>query len=411
MNQTNPKSNANLHSTSNDSKWLLILMIISLLTIAVHGYLSIQHYQLKLGLAQGQSVCNISATFNCDSVAVSKYATLFGIPMALLGLISQVVFFILLLTVRFNLSSSSDWARRFLLWFSLFVFGTSLVMGSISAFALGTYCLFCMSAYALSIVQLFGAFKIQRESVFPKFGSDIGHLFSQARWVLVLLILIPGLAWLTHAVVLDSYGFNRMNVAIQDSLTQWEASPQLDFKENQGLVLYRGNGTPKITLVEFADFLCPHCKAASPTLEAFTQSHPDVKMIFKVFPLDGKCNKAITHQGDGLRCRLSAAMLCAQNLSQKGWDAHHWIFERQEQLYNNGSDFKTVTENITKDLGLDKAAFETCLNADATNEAVASMAQEGATIGGTPTIFVNGKLLERGQALPVLEALYQKLTR
>jgi protein-disulfide isomerase/uncharacterized membrane protein len=404
MNQTQKQPLAK----NNENTWLLILMIVSLVTMAVHAYLTLQHYQLKLGLAEGRSVCNLNATFNCDSVAISKYSALFGIPMALLGLLSQIVFFIALFTVRFDLSTKIAWLRRFLFWFSCFVFATSVVMGLISTFALGTFCLFCMATYLLSIVQLIGAWKIQPQSPFSFLSSDIGTLLMEARWVLVLLVLIPGIGWMSNAMILDSYGFGRIQVAIQDSLAQWDAAPTQNFQEDRGLSLTRSAGPVKMTIVEFADFLCPHCKAASPTLEAFTQSHPDVKLIFKTFPLDGKCNKAISRAGDGLRCQLAAAVVCAQNQGQKGWEAHHWIFERQEQFHT--TTFSNVSDQIVKDLHLDKPSFDTCLNADATQETIQSMAQEGASIPGTPTIFVNGKVLERGQALPVLEALYQKLS-
>lgn len=403
-----PQKTANPSAKISTSTWYILLFIVSLATMAVHAYLTLQHYQLKLGLAEGKSLCNVSSTFNCDSVAISSYATLFGIPMALLGLISQVVFFVLLLAARLELSSSTESLRRFLFWISTFVFGTSVVMALISAFGLGTYCLFCMTAYALSILQLTGAWKIQLESPLARIREDLGALLSQARWALILFLLIPVFGWLAHSILLDSYGFGRLQIAIDESVATWESSPTLEFQTERGLSQQKGSGPTKMTIVEFADFLCPHCKAASPSLEAFAQSHPDVRLIFKTFPLDGKCNKAVTRQGDGLRCRLSAAMICAENLNQKGWEAHHWIFERQEHLYTTAG-FESVSNEISKDLGLDKASFESCLNADGTHDSILAMAQEGASISGTPTVFVNGKLLPRGQILPVLEAVYKKL--
>lgn len=389
------------------SLWLTVLMIVSLLTMFVHGYLTLQHYQLKLGLSDGKSLCNISSTFNCDSVAISTYATLFGIPMALLGLMTQVVFFILLVATRFHLSSTTETLRRTLFWMSAFVFAVSIVMGAISSLALGTYCLYCMVAYALSLVQVVGAWKIQEEPPLSRLSEDAGILVSTARWVLILFVLIPALGWMSHSVLLNTYGFGRLKIAIEDSLASWESAPVLPFQEDRGLVLQRGQGPAKMVIVEFADFLCPHCKTASPSLEAFTQSHTDVKLIFKTFPLDGKCNKSVQRPGDGQRCRLSAAMVCAQKMGEKGWDAHHWIFDRQEKLY--ASSWDTVSADMAKDLGLEKAAFDTCLNADDTQESILAMAQEGASISGTPTVFVNGKLLPRGQVLPVLEAVYKKL--
>lgn len=390
--------------------WISILMILSLITMGVHLYLTIQHYQLKLGLAQSPAVCNVNTTFNCDAVGISRFATLFGIPMALLGLITQVIFFIYLLAVRFHLSSHSERLRRYLFWFSLFVVGVSLVMGFFSSFFLGTYCLFCIAAYVLSFLQIGAAWKAQYESPVREFGSDLKIWLTANRWPLVLSLLIPLFGWIGNSVILDSYGFGRLNQLIQDSLAHWESSQPQNFKLDQGLTTSRTEGDSKFTIVEFADFLCPHCKTASPTLESFTQAHPDVKLVFKMFPLDGKCNKAIQRQGDGLRCRLSAAVYCAQTQGQKGWDAHHWIFDRQES-YSSGLEFNKSLEDMSKELGLDAAAMATCVNSDEAQEAILAQAQEGATanITGTPSVFVNGKALPAGQYLPVLEALYRKL--
>ena len=395
-------------SRISEQTWLILLMVISVLTMAVHLYLTLQHYQLKLGLAESPAVCNVSSTFNCDTVSISRYATLFGIPMALLGLITQVIFFTFLISARFSLSSADSSIRRLLFWISLFVAGVSLVMGSFSAFALGTYCLFCMAAYGLSVLQLVASWKLQGTPLLSRLGSDFGIFIKQSRWVPILLILIPVFAKISHSIVLDSYGFGKLEMIVQDAVSYWESSPVVNFKPETGLQLPARSGEAKMTIVEFADFLCPHCKSAFPTLDAFAQSHPDIQLTYKAFPLDKKCNKDIQREGDGLTCRLTSAVFCAESMNQKGWAAHHWVFERQETFFRGAGDW---VSQISQDLQLDKQALETCMNSDATHESLQSMAQEGvdAKIQGTPTIYVNGKLLQRGQFLPILEAIYKKL--
>lgn len=403
------KSTTPVIDQKTERTWLLVLMLVSIATLGVHFYLSVQHYQLKLGLNEGQSVCNISSLFNCDSVAISRYSTFMNIPVALLGLLSQLVFLTLLLAVRFELSAFPSHLRRLLLWFSIFVAGVSVVMGFVSATRLGTFCLFCITAYVLSFIQLLGAWKVQHSSPWTQLSSDLKTLFTQTRWVLVLVILIPSLSWVSNSVILDSYGLGQLKLITADALNRWENSPAQNFTE-EGLALGPAAGKASMVIVEFADFLCPHCKTASPSLEAFTHSHPDVRMVFKAFPLDGKCNQAIQREGDGTRCRLSAAVLCAEKLNQKGWQASHWVFARQEEL-SRGIDVNALTERMGTELSLDSSQLKECLNSDQIQEQLLSMAKEGATaeIQGTPSIFVNGKLLEKGQFIPVLEALHKKL--
>ena len=39
------------------------------------------------------------------------------------------------------------------------------------------------------------------------------------------------------------------------------------------------------TLVEFFDYRCPYCKVAAPQLPAFLAAHPNVRLVFKEFPI------------------------------------------------------------------------------------------------------------------------------
>jgi uncharacterized membrane protein/protein-disulfide isomerase len=380
--------------------------------MATHFYLTNQHYDLKLGSASGPSICNISSTFNCDSVAASRYADLLGIPVALLGLITQVIFFILLISARFELSGNNALIKRTLFWLSAFTLLMSIVMGGISSFLLGTYCLFCMTAYGLSILQMLGAWKIQDSSPLAHLGEDLSHLFTESKWVLILVLLIPGLGWMVNSMMLKSAGMDKIELVIQDSLAEWEAGPTQSFQPDRGLFEGKAGAEPIMKIVEFADFLCPHCKMASTPLEAFTQAHHDVQLNFKVFALDGTCNKSIPTRGDGLRCKLGASVFCAEKLAGKGWPAHHWIFERQDEFHQT-TDAKPIVEKMSHDLSLDADKVQSCMNEDSTQESLEAMAQEGAAahIQGTPTIFVNGKILPRGQFLPVLEGLYKKLKK
>lgn len=388
--------------------WFLVLLATSFVTLLVHGYLSLHGYNLKLGLEAGQSLCNVSTTFNCDSAAVSRYASVFGVPMALLGLITQLALLIFLFSSQWGLSRYSELLRRLTFWLAFFVAGISLVMASISIFVLGSYCPFCIVTYVLSFISLFAAFRYQIENPWSQISTDFSLLLTSVRWPVVILLAVPALGYVSNAIVLDSYGFGKMDLIIQDSLSQWEHSPTNDFKLDQGLVF--GNTNPKMRIVEFADFLCPHCRIAYSALHAFAQSHPDVQLIFKTFPLDAKCNKSLTHEGDGHRCKLSGSVFCAEKLFKKGWEFHNWIFDHQESLGTLDQFAKTLDEVSL----LNKVSVETiktCLNEDPTQEALLAMGLEGlkARVQGTPAIFVNGKALPRGQFLPVLEALYQKL--
>lgn len=48
-----------------------------------------------------------------------------------------------------------------------------------------------------------------------------------------------------------------------------------------------GNPNGKITVVEFFDYQCPHCVDMAPVMDAIIKANPDVRVIYKEFPIRG----------------------------------------------------------------------------------------------------------------------------
>lgn len=392
------------------TKIFLILLALGLLTLLDHSYLTYEFYNLNSGMGSGNGICNISAMFNCDAVAASSYAKMSGIPMALLGLITQIVLLILLLGSQTGMVENPSQTRRYFFWGTAFVALISIVMGSISTFKLGTYCLFCMGAYLMSFLSLILAWFYQDKNPMATLGDDLRDLFTSSRWVLVMVVLIPLVGIVGNGVIGSSYDINKMTPMIHANIESWKISPEQNFDLNKGLVLQNGSQTPIMTIVEFADFRCPHCRLAYPGLHAFVQSHRDVKLIFKSFPLDGTCNKAMSRNGDGLTCKLAFTAFCADETAHKGWEAHHWIYDHQEE-FQTITDFPDKLHQLSQVLKLDEQKMNDCINSDEITQRVQSMAAEGANakIEGTPAVFVNNRQFNGGQFLPFLEGIYQEL--
>src|SRR5262249_18701251 len=50
----------------------------------------------------------------------------------------------------------------------------------------------------------------------------------------------------------------------------------------------KGAANAPVTILEFADFECPHCRLVAPQLDAVVEAHKnDVRFVFKFFPLSG----------------------------------------------------------------------------------------------------------------------------
>ncbi|MCA9574163.1 MAG: thioredoxin domain-containing protein [Polyangiales bacterium] len=154
----------------------------------------------------------------------------------------------------------------------------------------------------------------------------------------------------------------------------------------------RGRNDALVTLVVFTDFECPFCSRLRPTLDSLVQQYGrDLRVVLRHNPLPFH-----TH------ARL-AAEAAAEAFAQGGDDMffryHDLLFDNQRALT------RADLESYAQQLGLDMARFRQALDNHthaATIDADQALAQQlGAT--GTPSIFVNGKLLRGAQPLSVFQ--------
>ena len=143
---------------------------------------------------------------------------------------------------------------------------------------------------------------------------------------------------------------------------------------------FRGPADAPVVIVEFTDFQCPYCARLGTTLDEIMKRYPGkIKIVYKSFPLNSH------------RYAYEAA-LAAMAAYEKGkfWEFYKALFDNYSQL----NDAK-ITE-IRKKFGLDTPAFDLLMNSEKVRTKVSEDAQEGIRLGvhGTPTVFINGKLLK-----------------
>lgn len=374
------------------------LLIVSLLiTIGLFTYLTIHHYALKVGLGS-DSLCSISSNINCDAAATSSFAEIADIPIAILG---GFFSFILLCFVGFyqlGFIESSTYLKNTVRTMLASAVAVSVVFGFVSFFVIKVLCPFCTATYVFALLNLFLGWNLVQD-VGDKF--DFKNYFGAYKSHIVALALIPFFSWVTAGMIEKNYGLDELNKYIPSWIAQWKASTEYAFDNNVGLTNNVTN--PKYTLVEFADFKCPHCKVASQVIDTFLKGRSDVLFVFKPYPLDGNCNDGVTHKGDSSRCTLAAYTLCAEKIAKKGWSMHHWIFEHQERIIGV-NDAKSLLPEIEKDLALDTKALAECADSAETFAEIKRGTQEGANakVEGTPAIYMNGKFLPRAHILEVL---------
>jgi protein-disulfide isomerase len=153
-----------------------------------------------------------------------------------------------------------------------------------------------------------------------------------------------------------------------------------------------GSSDARVTIVEFADFQCPHCRELDEALKTI-EGHYKFRLVYKDFPISTIHPWADT-AAIGARCAFMQA-------PEAFWKLHDAIFKNQELI---------STENIWDKLGefaaqagLDKEAFKSCMSSPEAKRAVEANREAGValSITSTPTLFVNGRPVIGGDIAPL----------
>jgi protein-disulfide isomerase len=153
----------------------------------------------------------------------------------------------------------------------------------------------------------------------------------------------------------------------------------------------RGPASAPVTLVEFSDFQCPFCIAATPQLDALLRAYPSqVKLVFKEFPLDSHSQAA-----------LAAAAALAANKQGKFWQLYDAMFAQKGNLSRRG------ILSLAAAAHLDMNRFQADLDSAEIKRAVQKDIADGEQISvdSTPTLFIDGQRFNGPVTLAALKPI------
>jgi protein-disulfide isomerase len=143
-----------------------------------------------------------------------------------------------------------------------------------------------------------------------------------------------------------------------------------------------GPADAPITIIEFGDFNCHYCKrffddTLSPLLDAYEGR---IHFVFRDFPILGP---------DSIQAALAAE--CADDQGQF-WGFHNLVYQDQILTRDNFLAYAA-------DLDMDVDTFTTCLDDAVHQDEITTdyLAGSQLGVGGTPTFFINGKILVGAQ--------------
>lgn len=138
----------------------------------------------------------------------------------------------------------------------------------------------------------------------------------------------------------------------------------------------RGSLDAPVTIIEYADYECPYCQQIQPALDKLeTEYKGRIAFVYKDVPLPMHANAQ----------KASEATHCA-GVQGKYWELHD-LLAKSKRL-----DIASLKQGA-RDLHLDGAAFDKCLDSGEKAEIVKGHLAEAQSLGlqGTPSFFINGR--------------------
>ena len=144
----------------------------------------------------------------------------------------------------------------------------------------------------------------------------------------------------------------------------------------------RGPASAPVTIVEFSDLQCPHCKEAAPTIEKLLTEDPNIRFISQNFPLPmhNWAMKAAEY-----------ADCVGQASNDAYWKFVSSVFDAQTEITAENADQKLT--DLAEKAGVNGGDIANCAGKPETEAHVQASINLGKSldVNATPTLFINGR--------------------
>jgi uncharacterized membrane protein len=344
------------------SRVRLTLFALVLVGALASALLELVHYRAH-ALAQASSFCSIGERFDCASVALSRYSVWLGVPLPLWGLLG------------FAAIGVAAWRRSpWLLPLAALATLASLGLLLVELFAVHSVCLLCEVVHAVCAGLLLAAWRARKDEPGAFGASDALYVFAPVSGLLLALALFMPQYW-------AAFGWRDPVPFAQGTTAEGDA--------------WIGAAEPKLSVIEFVDYSCPHCRVASArSLRALAQHPAELRIVRAFFPriaCDGKA---------GGNCLPLRAAACAGEQG-KFWQADRYLFEHVSW------DKELEPVRVAADLELERDRFMACLDRPdvVARAATATKRARKLRLPGTPYYVVAGKKMSEADVDRLIRAL------
>lgn len=173
---------------------------------------------------------------------------------------------------------------------------------------------------------------------------------------------------------LDNYQQKQMNQAQETFKKIQDTSPKYANRLfHQAIDPIAGNPNGTITLVQFADYQCPHCIEMTPVIDSLIKKNKNIRVVFKEFPIRGPISEFATK-----------AALAAQKQG-KYYEFHNALMNSKIEPLTEAAIF-----DLAKSTGLNVDQLKKDMNDQAVAQQITNNYQLAKDMGlmWTPVIFV-----------------------
>ena len=304
----------------------IILTVLALIGLALSIELCIVYYNANFNLEAKPSICAISESMDCDSVARTAYSQFFGIPLSLWGVFLYLFFLFMIYVDKIKKIKFLNFLNVFknqisyIFCIGLLSFIISMILGCISVKKINSICIFCFMTYLIDLLIALTS-KNWGNGLFYEIKQSIEDFIEAIKvkryafWFVLLILLASSV--LSYTTV-----SNILTPQIAKKKEMLNA-----FNEYRNLVdgNIMGPKDANVIIHEFMDFNCGGCFLANLYLHRIINEFENVKVIQHNLPLDKTCNHNMRSEGHKNSCLKTSYALAAAK-QNRYWEMSDILF-------------------------------------------------------------------------------------
>jgi uncharacterized membrane protein len=355
MNQDEPEARPSPpeETTAFDRRLPAALAAIGLLCAVALEFVHMRAYAAP-GAA---SFCSAGARLDCNTVALSRWSVILGVPMPVWGIAGFLA-----------LGLTAWWRSTLFLLLSGIAAGGSAGLLALELASIHSVCLLCEGVHVITWA-LFALAWRGRRALAPTPAMTLVHLMTVPVGIVVEAYFLITPYW---ALFASQHGVHLPHGVNAES-RHWI-----------------GAESPKVVVHEYVDYTCPHCAVAASHMRRLLAAHPKALLIVRHQDPHTRCPfiPGATH------CEFVRAAACAGEQG-KFWEMDAWLFQHAP------GKITLDYADAVRDLDLDGPKLTACMPTEAAFSRADAEALDvsRAELFGTPAYIIDGKQYNGADAL------------